>query len=443
MISKDNKVFGARGTRGCSWRHLLLGACVVLVYWLVLAAPCLAQTDICGCMGNPASLGRFDTEDASTWPAGTTVSWDTITIPLPPDGIFIFDSFRVRMTPDMYYWARVKFGSNAANTPVTILVSGDVTIEGGYFDVSGESGQQKSSYSNGKGGLGGPGGFRGGDGAFQALYLTRDGAAGLGPLGGAGGTVDPYTNGANGQFLGAAELRPLVGGSGGGGGASAGEGTDCGGAGGGGGGGAILIAANGTIFLTSGGIYANGGGWGYSWGCGSWGGLGSGGAVRLVAHAVSVTGGYVYAYSNAGDSSKGSIRIEAIDTSNINFQYFSPTPRVIPWVGPLTNPFVQYLNFTSINGQQVPATPQGAFGKTDVTLPVAGPTTFQLESKGVPGGTGIEVTAKPRLGGQAVAGNVTIDPYSCDSSGTCTSSLTLDLPAGAYTAEARATFTVQ
>ena len=56
-----------------------------------------AQFDVCGCEGSP-SLGDFDSTDESTWPPGTSWSGSNspyIGIPLPEDGVLVFDSFSV------------------------------------------------------------------------------------------------------------------------------------------------------------------------------------------------------------------------------------------------------------------------------------------------------------------------------------------------------------
>lgn len=114
------------------------------------ALPAGAQTtDFCGCAGSP-SLGAFVSGDAATHPPGTVrnPSWINsydhgIRIPLPPDGILVFDSFTVQYYPGFGAgWnTHVFFEPNAANTPVTLLVKGNVTIaDAGRLRVSGWSG---------------------------------------------------------------------------------------------------------------------------------------------------------------------------------------------------------------------------------------------------------------------------------------------------------------
>ena len=82
----------------------------------------------------------------------------------------------------------VTFLKNTANTPVTILASGDVTVAG-IIDLSGKPGNPTGAAGNGAvgddgvPGVGGPGGFDGGRGGKAPL---GQGGNGLGP-GGAGG----------------------------------------------------------------------------------------------------------------------------------------------------------------------------------------------------------------------------------------------------------------
>lgn len=147
------------------------------------ALPAGAQTtDFCGCAGSP-SLGAFVSGDAATHPPGTVrnPSWINsydhgIRIPLPPDGILVFDSFTVQYYPGFGAgWnTHVFFEPNAANTPVTLLVKGNVTIaDAGRLRVSGWSGGAGSAGTAGRPGAGGPGGFAGGQGAYQLVNFAN------------------------------------------------------------------------------------------------------------------------------------------------------------------------------------------------------------------------------------------------------------------------------
>src|SRR5436305_3766710 len=87
--------------RTCGRRVGVFGLLVGLLCFLTGPGVVLAQFDLCGCSGNPNTLGNFDTADAAIYPAGTTtttdaaIGYDVITIPLPEDGILIFNRFTV------------------------------------------------------------------------------------------------------------------------------------------------------------------------------------------------------------------------------------------------------------------------------------------------------------------------------------------------------------
>ncbi|HVG19197.1 MAG TPA: hypothetical protein VNI02_09090, partial [Blastocatellia bacterium] len=189
------------------------------------------------------------------------------TIQVPESGVFNYTTVNIPSN------VTITYVRNAKNTPVTILASGNVTINGVIL-LSGVDGG-----ANGGGGLGGPGGFNGGAGGFgfagdvagfgtaPFVGVTADGPGGGGgggsvngadiSGGGGGGYALPGTNGGRasvnavagqgGPRYGATTLLPLIGGSGGGGGGAI---TGQHGGAGGGGGGAILIASSTTITMT-------------------------------------------------------------------------------------------------------------------------------------------------------------------------------------------------
>jgi hypothetical protein len=215
------------------------------------------------------------------------------TIPLPADGILHCTTVNISSS--------LSFTKNAANTPVYILATGDIIINGGGFSVDGQGPVGK------RGGSGGPGGFDGGQGGSTP-------SNGFGPGGGKGGSEggaerrggggfgtagDSASTG--GRIYGNSWLIPLIGGSGGGG--SNSENRN----GGGSGGGAILIASNTKVTFSSGTfVSASGGGYGLSGG-------GSGGSVRIVAPEIS---GLVYIYVPGGSGGGfGRIRIDALSNS--------------------------------------------------------------------------------------------------------------------------------
>ena len=116
----------ADGTR--RWRVILTSAALVCVLGVVVSPQ--VQLDVCGCKNSPATLGNFDTANPATYPPGTTFpSINFMDIPLPPDGVMIFDSINLTERPAWVgYGLTVRFIPNAANTPVTLLVAGNVTM---------------------------------------------------------------------------------------------------------------------------------------------------------------------------------------------------------------------------------------------------------------------------------------------------------------------------
>ena len=394
--------------------------------------------DLCGCATIPG-LQPFDSTVSATLPPGTVDDGSNLTIPLPPDGIFRFSSFNLQSR-------FVRFVRNAANTPVIILVSGNASFNGAVccynFYVNGADASGGSSSLAGVGGLGGPGGFRGGDGASQAINGAAIGGAGIGPGGGDGGTGTPLANASGGTFLGVPELTPLLGGSGGGGGgSSSASSTACSGGGGGGGGGALLVAVNGTLttsnyqFIADSGSGAGPG----NGNCASAGAGGSGGAIRLIANHFA-PGANPNIYARGFGGTDGRIRLESIDTSAQTAFVTGPAALRIVGPTPLANPINPTVAITSVGGSAVPTVPQGTFGAIDVILPAPGATPVTIATTGVPSGTTVAISVKPRIGGPAVSQTVPLG--SCDGAGACGAAATFTLSAGAYVVEARATFQI-
>ncbi|MBI3825759.1 MAG: hypothetical protein HY294_07180, partial [Candidatus Rokubacteria bacterium] len=125
-----------------------------------------------------AAQGTFSS--GSTGADGALSPGGNVTIPLPPSGVFNYTT--ISIPPGV----TVTFTRNAANTPVTLLASGDVSI-GGTITLDGQVGGDGSLsiQLQPNGGRGGPGGSDGGTGANGLLTLTS--ASGLGPGGGPGG----------------------------------------------------------------------------------------------------------------------------------------------------------------------------------------------------------------------------------------------------------------
>ena len=180
-----------------------------------------AVLDLCGCAGDP-TLVDFDAGNPPTYPAGTSgcsspCSAGTITFTLPPDGVMKFKGFTVNGN---FF---IRFNGNVNNTPVTVLVAGDVLLRSTVgccrdLHLGGNNGSSGGNGTAGVGGLGGPGGFRGGDSAALGVNLVTIGGAGQGPGGGVGANQTTTLPG-GGTFISVPELVPLIGGSGGGGGA--------------------------------------------------------------------------------------------------------------------------------------------------------------------------------------------------------------------------------
>lgn len=340
------------------------------------------------------------------------------TVMLPASGIFNYTTVNIPSG------VTVKFTRNAANTPVTILATGNVTIAGS-IDLKGGNGVAFQTTSVGTtSGVGGSGGFDGGNGANGTVSTT--GGTGRGPGGGTGGTglaggaggggfvaaganggaASGSSPGVGGAAYSDATLLPLIGGSGGGGGGSTFGQT---GGGGGGGGGAILIASSGTITLT-GSILTTGGNGGVVTSQPGIGGGGSGGAVRLIATTVTGSGGAINVGGGSGGSlagniggvgSAGRVRVEAFTNTLAAAMSGAVAASVssgAPTSATLTNS--PTLQITSVGGVTVPASPTGSFLAPDVVLPgtTTNPVTVNISAANVPVGTTLSVTVVGFMG---------------------------------------------
>ena len=96
------------------------------------------QLNVCGCANNPASLGTWDNTIDSTYPPGTITTFG-----LAPGAAATRAGSWCSTTSSLVAKSGeavvITFIRNAANTPVTLLASGNVTI-GGFVTlrVSGE-----------------------------------------------------------------------------------------------------------------------------------------------------------------------------------------------------------------------------------------------------------------------------------------------------------------
>jgi len=321
------------------------------------------------------------------------------TLTVPASGVFNFTTVNIPAG------VVVRFVPNSANTPVTMLASGDVVVAG-TIDASGANGLAGSSTGPAinLGGVGGPGGFAGGQG--QARGSSTGITGGQGPGGGTHGANATY--GAPSEFV---SLLPLFGGSGGGGGPS--TAAEFSGASGGGGGGALAIASS-TRINVSGVIRVNGGDRGSAFPCSYSAGSGSGGALRLVAPEITGSGrleavggpGVAGCAQSAGD---GRIRLEAMNLSftGISAPVFSSSTVA----GPVTvssNPAVMNLptlTISSVGGISPPPTPGGSFTSADLVLPqgTTNPVPIVLTATNTPVGTVFSVRLITQSGVFALA----------------------------------------
>ena len=352
--------------------------------------------------------------------------------------MLIFDS--IRLVDIVGFTTHLRFVRNGNNTPLTLLVAGDVLVGGGTeISVEGADGGSPTDSVPGTGGLPGPGGFRGGDGAYLNVNGARDGGDGLGPGGGAAGSADAFTPGGNAVYVGRGALRPLVGGSGGGGGASSGT-SNCSAGGGGGGGGAILIAADGTVTV-NGTIDADGGNnaGNRNGNCATNGGDGAGGAIRVVAETITGSGTMVARTGRGSTATRGRIRMESL---NNTFRQNGADPVAVrtQQLYPLVSPLTPTIAITAVDGTTVPEVLQGAVGGVDFVLSAPGVVNLQVETSNVPAGTTVEVAVKPRIGGTALRETVLLEQQNCDSAAQCVVFASFDLQSNTYFAEAQATF---
>lgn len=420
------------------FRQLLIGAAIIGL----TAAPVLAQT---------FSSGSTGADGAFSPTANTTLS-------LPPTGVFNFTTVNIPAG------VTVDFQRNTANTPVTMLATGDVVIAGTIL-LDGQPGGDAVNgvVFGGNAGAGGPGAFAGGDGGNGLISLT--GGKGRGPggggegaflggnnncLGGGGGygtvggdfTCNPTVVIFGGPTYGSAALLPLIGGSGGGGGAGIPNKT---GGGGGGGGGAIVIASSTRIVLT-GSILARGGARGFGTGGveGAPGGGGSGGAVRLVTNtlegsggSIDVTGG-IGLTASAGQGGDGRIRLE-FSNSTLVATLTGSVSQAKPSSVFLTNS--PALQIASVGGIAPPATPTGSFDTPDVILPAAttNPVTVSITASQIPLGTTVDVTLIPFNGPSTTVTSAGLSGTEASSTTSVDVTVPTDQPA---VLSATATFTV-
>lgn len=372
-------------------------------------------------------------ESGSTGADGAFEPTASIAVQIPESGVFNYTTVNIPSG------VTVTYKKNSKNTPVTVLASGDVTINGS-INLNGSSanylipgdggpggfdgGQGGASYGIGKRGEG-PGGGTGG-GAYTGTEYGSAGGSGGGfsSVGSAGG-ASPYgwvAASTGGVSYSSERILPAIGGSGGGGGGGTSKFV---GGGGGGGGGAIVIASTGTITV-NGTISANGGtgatpssGQSYY----SGGGGGSGGSIRLIANTIAGNGTITSNGGGGGDSAScgrggtgavGRIRFEAgsiLRTSATSPALTAGYPyAVVPQDMPS-------LTISSIGGLSVPSVPQGAYRSPDVMLPfnTRNPVTVVVTGTNIPVGQTVTVKASPSVGAVSTA-SATLDGSEASSS---------------------------
>jgi hypothetical protein len=361
----------------------------------------LALANLFGGLVSLSSQAQFTFSSGSDGSYGPMNITTNTTLDLPPDGRFHCT------TIDVAAGVTLSFSRNALNTPVYLLATSNVTING-TIDVSAASGAPLA------GGAGGPGGFEGGRPGYADLPLGDGhgpGAGRVGPNGGAaayGTTPTPYYGSGeqHGMIYGSPLLVPLVGGSGG-------SAWDNGG--GGGGGGAVLIASNTRIEVGGGGsVVARGGTPAVVYSDT----MGSGGAIRLVAPIVTGTG-YLDAAGGMSRSDarkfggSGRIRIDCMDRRALALGFNGPISIganmvVIPGNSPR-------LDVIQVAGNNIPP---GTNSPVFFMLPQDSPTnqTVTVQARNFKAVVPIRVVLTPENGPRASydaqIDNTTVDPAS-------------------------------
>lgn len=454
---------------------------------LVLIAMLTSAALMIQAAGQTFTSGSTGADGAFAPPAPPSGQSVEVVLPLPASGIFNFTTVTIPAG------VKVTFVRNARNTPVVILATGDVRIEGS-ISVAGQPvpASQNGSYiynTTNYGSLGGPGGFSGGNGA-PAVYAIDDRSCDLsqliampggGPGGGGGAPIGPPINGVRkggggggggfagaglpgqtanqtvggsaGERYGSPTLIPLIGGSGGGGsaaicgtGASDPRGA---GSGGSGGGGAILIASSTRIILNGpdnadqpvvdarGGdvhtIFVNQGG------------AGAGGAVRLIANEISgqgwisARGGKMATLSNFAAGGNGGDGLIRFETTRLTFSGRTVPQSSYALPGSPDVASQPSIAILAVGGSPIPSTPFGSFQNSPDAI-LSGTqsiqTTISLSTTKVPVGTRIRLIIQASDGTSAA---VLSEPVT-GSLQTGSATATVTLPTGVSVIKASATF---
>lgn len=297
-----------------------------------------------------ATLTQAQTEfrsgsDGSYGPIIIPFASGTVVLDVPDDGVFHATSITIESG------AVLRFNPNRLNTPVHLLATEEVVIEG-QISVAGQSASNQTPI----GGAAGPGGYQGGapgiqdsepgdghgPGGGKAGDPARDAAAEERAGSGAFGSIPSEENPGDGQVYGNPLLIPLVGGSGGGG----GPGQP--GLGGAGGGGALLIASDVSVTVR-GTIDARGGtNNGFT-------NHGSGGAVRIVSPIVQGSGQINVTGGAWGEvAGRGRVRIDLIDRTNLSLRYEPVSSASIGSYMAVQPDVLPQLDIIHVAGQNIP-----------------------------------------------------------------------------------------
>jgi hypothetical protein len=315
---------------------------------LLLTSPAWAIYD----SGSDGSLGDLNLD-------GTEAE---VEIDLPPSGILHYANITIAAG------VKVTFKGNALNTPVYMLATGDVVIEGevnlnGHFGVNCPDIYNKYSLGNHCSAPLAPGGFS------KGLYKMRGS-----PAGGLWGPTSTLAKGDH-QFGSPAQIN-LVGGPGGSGNTATTTSN---------GGGAITIASSGTI-LFNGSITASGVA-SYS----------AGGLIRLIAD--EIAGGGVARAQNKDNNTPGIIKFEAFMYSGAFTNIANPSPHLgTPQVAvPYPADQRPSVTITKVDAQL----PTGTPGFLPVNMVLARGKTVQVEitTKFVPVGTVLKLSLNQQYEG--------------------------------------------
>jgi len=307
------------------------------------------------------AYGQFTFSSGSDMSYGAINITSNTTLAVTTNGIFNCTTITVVSNYTL------TFSNNLLNTPVYLLATGDVIING-TINVRGATGSVTF------GGAGGPGGFAGGNPGMLGLPSGDGYGPGAGRRGttsnsnstnDAGhasyGTASFQITAGNGLPYGSPLLIPLVGGSGGGGRTSLG---------GNGGGGAILIASSSSITIR-GAVVAKA-----VTITSRLEGAGSGGAIRILAPVISGNG----ALDVSGESdysAAGRIRVDCMDR---RFLALSSSPNSVASIGANMITFLPTpprLDITQAAGNNIPVgtntpvfflLPQGSSTNQTVTV---------------------------------------------------------------------------